>query len=328
MKISVIIPARNEEQSILLLLDSLAGQTMKPSEIVITDAGSTDRTAEIIEGYKTTMPIRLVRAAAALPGRARNLAAAQATSEWLAFIDAGVQPEPDWLEELALPAMAGSAADADVIDADVVYGTYAPVVNTLFKQCVAIATIAPPVEVAGKLVRSRSIVSALMKRSVWEQVGGFPENLRSAEDLLFMNRIEAAGFRVAQAPAALVHWQLQTTPWRTFKRFVTYARNNMRAGLWREWQAAIFKRYALLLATALSAFWLGTRWLLVTLLLWLLLLAARGLVAIWRNRACYPAGLLKNAVRLLVLIPLLGMIDAATITGTLAWAVRDKPFEI
>jgi glycosyltransferase involved in cell wall biosynthesis len=326
VKISVIIPARNEEQSILLLLDSLAGQTMKPSEIVITDAGSTDRTAEIIESYKTAAPIRLVRAEAALPGRARNLAAAQATSEWLAFIDAGVQPEPDWLEQLARQTAPGNELDVDaaIVDvAEVVYGTYEPVVNTLFKQCVAIATIAPPVEFGGKLVRPRSIVSALMKRSVWEQVGGFPENLRSAEDLLFMNRIKAAGFRVAQAPDALVHWQLQATPWPTFKRFVTYARNNMRAGLWREWQAAIFKRYALLLAAALPVFWLGARWLLVTLLLWLLLLAARGVVAIWRNRACYPGGLVKNAVRLLVLIPLLGMIDAATITGTLAWAVGD-----
>ena len=30
---------------------------------------------------------------------------------------------------------------------------------------------------------------------------------------------------------ALVRWQVQSTPWLTFKRFVIYARNNMRAGL-------------------------------------------------------------------------------------------------
>ena len=93
MKISVIIPVRNEEQSIAPLLDSLISQTAKPSEIVITDAGSTDRTAAIIEAYdQTAVPIRLLRAGAALPGRARNLAAAQAANEWLAFIDAGVEP--------------------------------------------------------------------------------------------------------------------------------------------------------------------------------------------------------------------------------------------
>ena len=221
------------------------------------------------------------------------------------------------MEQLALPAH----ADEDV---DVVYGTYEPVVDTLFKQCVAIATVSPPQEFGGKQVRPRSIVSALMKRSVWQQVGGFPEELRSAEDILFMNKIEQADFRIAHAPEALVHWQLQATPWRTFKRFVTYARNNMRAGLWRQWQAAIFKRYALLIASVLPVFWFGVRWLLATLLLWLLILAARAGVAIWRNRVCYPTGLFKNVVRLLILIPLIAMLDAATITGTLQWAVKDK----
>ena len=73
MNISVIIPARNEQESILRLLDSLNGQTVKPSEIVITDAGSTDQTAAIVEDYdKTIVPIHLVRADKALPGRARN----------------------------------------------------------------------------------------------------------------------------------------------------------------------------------------------------------------------------------------------------------------
>ena len=317
MNISVIIPARNEQESILRLLDSLNGQTVKPSDIVITDAGSTDQTAAIVEDYETIVPIHLVRADKALPGRARNLAAAQAVNEWLAFIDAGVEPERNWLEQLALAAQ----VDKDI---DVVYGTYEPIVDTLFKQCVAIVTISPPQEFAGKLIRSRSIVSALMKRAVWEQVGGFPEDLRSAEDLLFMNKIEQAGFRVANAPEALVHWQLHGTPWRTFKRFVTYARNNMKAGLWREWQAAIFKRYAFLLASAFPAIWFGVSWLVVTLVLWLLLLAARALVAIWRNRVCYPAGLLENALRMIVLVPLLAMLDAATIIGTLQWAVTTK----
>jgi len=160
-----------------------------------------------------------------------------------------------------------------------------------------------------------------MKRTVWQTVGGFPEDLRSAEDLLFMNKIEQADFRIANAPDAMVHWQVQGTPWLTFQRFVTYARNNMRAGLWRQWQAAIFRRYALLIASVLPVFWFGVRWLLATLLLWLLMLSARAAVAIWRNRACYPGGLFENVVRMLVLMPLIAMLDGATIIGTLQWAV-------
>lgn len=320
MKISVIIPVRNEEQSIAQLLNSLIAQTNKPSEIVITDGGSTDGTTAIIETYaQKAVPVHLIRAGAALPGRGRNLAAAQAVNEWLAFIDAGVQPETTWLERLAGPAQEGGE-----VDVDVVYGTYEPVVDTLFKRCVAIATVTPPQEFAGQMMRDRSIVSSLMKRTVWEKVGGFPEDLRSAEDLLFMKKIEQGHFHIANAPGALVRWQLQATPWLTFKRFMTYARHNMRAGLWRHWQAAIFKYYGFLVLSALPVFRFGVKWLLVTIGLWLSLLGARAAVAIWRNRACYRGDVVENTLRMLVLVPLLAMLDAATLIGTLLWAVKDK----
>jgi glycosyltransferase involved in cell wall biosynthesis len=318
IEISVIIPVRNEEASIRALLESLLNQTLKPAEIVITDGGSTDATPEIISEYvERGEPVRLIRELAALPGRGRNLAAAQAANDWIAFIDAGISPEPTWLQLLAQRAKVQS-------DVDVVYGSYEPVSDTLFKRCSVMAYVAPPVEIEGKLVRSRFVASALMKRSVWQAVGGFPEDLRSAEDLLFMNKIEQANFRITNAPDALVHWQVQSTPWLTCKRFVTYARHNMRAGLWRQWQAAIFKRYGLLFVSALPAFWFGVRWLFATLLLWLAMLVARAAVAIWRNRACYPASIFENVARMLVLVPLIAMLDAATIIGTLQWAVKDK----
>ena len=320
MKISVIIPVRNEEQSIRLLLDSLLNQTLSPAEIVITDGGSTDATPAIISEYvKRGAPIRLLQEGPALPGRGRNLAAAQAVNEWLAFIDAGISPEPTWLELLAKRLQLQSD-----LDVDVVYGSYEPVADTLFKRCCVMAYVPPPVELEGHLVRSRSVVSLLMKRSVWQSVGGFPEDLRSAEDLLFLNKIEQANFRIANEPEALVHWQVQATPWLTFKRFVTYARNNMRAGLWRQWQAAIFKRYGLLLLSALPVFRFGAGWLLVTLLLWVAMLVARAAVAIWRNRACYPGSIVENALRMMVLIPLIAMLDAATIIGTLQWALNQN----
>jgi glycosyltransferase involved in cell wall biosynthesis len=318
MKISVVIPVRNEAASIRTLIQNLLDQTLTPDEIVITDAGSTDNTAQIISEYmESGAPVRLIQQTAGLPGRGRNLAAGQAANDWLAFIDAGIRPEPVWLESLAKRVQASA-------DIDVVYGSFEPIVDTLFKQCAVMAYLTPPVEIEGKLIRSRSVASVLMKRTVWQTVGGFPEDLRSAEDLLFMNKIEQAKFRIATAPDALVHWQVQPTLWRTFRRFLTYARNNMRAGLWRQWQAPIFRRYTLLIASALPIVWFGIRWLFVTLLLWLLMLTARAGVAIWRNRACYPAGLFEDVIRMLILIPVIAMLDAATIAGTLQWAVKDK----
>ena len=318
MKISVIIPVRNEEASIRILLESLLSQTLKPAEIIITDGGSTDATPEIISQYlQGGVPVRLLREQAALPGRGRNLAAAQAANDWIAFIDAGIRPEPIWLEQLAQRAK-------DQSDVDVVYGTYEPVTDSLFKLCAVMAYVAPAYEINGRLIRPSSVVSVLMKRSVWEKVGGFPENLRSAEDLLFMRKIERANFKIARAPEALVHWQVQSTAWQTFKRFVGYARNNMRAGLWLEWQGPLSKRYGLLLLSTFPVIWFGAGWLLITLALWLSMLGARAAVAIWRNRACYPGSIFENAIRLLLLIPLIALLDTATIVGTLQWALNQN----
>ena len=316
MKISVIIPVRNEASSIRQLLTSLRNQTLVPAEIVITDTGSTDGTPEIIEDFDAgDLPVHLIRAGHGYPGRGRNLAAASASNEWLAFIDAGIIPQSTWLEYLSKRASG---------ETDVVYGSFEPVVDSLFKKCSVMAYVAPPVEVEGKLVRTRSVASLLMKRNVWQAVGGFPEDLRSAEDLLFMNRVEAGTFRIAYAPDALVFWQVQSTPWSTFKRFVTYARNNMRAGLWSQWQAPIFRRYGLLFLLTLPVFWFGGIWLLVTIGLWLGMLLASSAVAIWRNRYVYPGGAFEDALRMLVLATLIALLDAATFTGTMQWMVKDK----
>ncbi len=54
-RISVIIPARNEEINLPHLLASLADQTIKPHEIIVIDDYSEDRTAEIASAYDTIL---------------------------------------------------------------------------------------------------------------------------------------------------------------------------------------------------------------------------------------------------------------------------------
>src|SRR4026207_2176943 len=112
MKVSIVVPVRDEEHSIRELLDSLLTQTRPPDEIVITDGGSTDATPQIIEEYiRKGAPVRLIRAGAALPGRGRNLGAAQARSEWLGFTDAGIRLEKNWLEVLVAKAEEDARVD-------------------------------------------------------------------------------------------------------------------------------------------------------------------------------------------------------------------------
>ena len=317
MRVSVIVPVRDEEQSVGRLIDGLLQQTRLPDEIVITDGGSLDRTTEIIETYiEQGAPIKLIRAGAALPGRARNLGVAAARFDWLGFIDAGIWPAEDWLETLIKRAQQHDSID-------VVYGSMQPITDTFFKECAAIAYVIPPTVRNGVTVRPRFIVSSLFRRSAWEAVNGFPEHLRSAEDLVFIDRVDAAGFRFVYEPQANVYWELRPTFASTFHRFLVYSRHNILAGLWRRWQKTILSRYLVLALLAVAIALIQPRWLWVPFAVWVAMLAARAMVSIWRNRFCYPASLSRNVRRGLLLISLIAVLDIAAILGSIQWLFLD-----
>lgn len=318
MKVSVIVPVRDEEDSIRELLDSLLAQTRPAGEIVIVDGGSADATPQIIEEYiRKGAPVRLIRAGASLPGRARNLGATQASFEWLGFTDAGIRVANNWLE-----ALVAKAEKDDSID--VVYGFFQPVTDTFFKECAAIAYVSPPVPYEGLFIRPRSIASALLRREAWQAVNGFPDDLRSAEDLVFMDRLEHAGFRSVFEPRAQVYWKLKPTLGATFKRFLIYSRNNIRAGRFREWQATILMRYAVLAILFVTALIVEPAWVWFPVAAWLLMLVARAIVSIRRNRICYPASFLRNVLRGAMVMSLLAVLDATAIIGSIQWLLLDS----
>jgi glycosyltransferase involved in cell wall biosynthesis len=318
MKVSVVVPVRDEEDSIRELLDSLLAQTRPPDEIVIADGGSVDSTPQIIEEYiRKGAPVRLVRSGDALPGRGRNLGAAQASFEWLAFTDAGIRVANDWLE-----ALVAKAGENDSID--VVYGFWQPVTDTFFKECAAITYVSPAEPYEGRLIRPPSIASSLLRRKAWQAVNGFPEDLRSAEDLLFMQRLESAGYRSVFEPRAQVYWNLKSTLGATFKRFLVYSRHNIRAGLFRQWQETILIRYAVLAALFVFTLVINPVHVWFPISLWLFMLAARAFVSINRNRFCYPASFLRNVKRGAVVMSLLAVTDAAAIIGSVQWLLLDS----
>ena len=94
MKLSIIIPAFNEEQLLGETLRQVhaAGASLAArnwdSEIIVCDNNSSDRTAEIARNGGATVVFEPVNQIA----RARNTGAAAATGEWLLFIDADSHP--------------------------------------------------------------------------------------------------------------------------------------------------------------------------------------------------------------------------------------------
>jgi len=238
VNISVVVPARDEAASIDSVIDCLVRQTRPAGEIVVVDGGSTDATPDRVAAKAKRHPhVRLVRAGEATPGRARNVGAGEACSEWIAFTDAGTDVDANWLDRLARVAENDPAVD-------VVYGAYEPVVATAFEEAAALAYVGVRDATAVGPVRTRSIASCLVRKRVWEHVGGFPD-LRAAEDRLFMASVDAAGFNVALAPEAVVRWQLQPTLAGTFARFRLYSKHNVLAGQQANWHQRLLGYYVI-----------------------------------------------------------------------------------
>ncbi|MGD0349132.1 MAG: glycosyltransferase [Verrucomicrobiota bacterium] len=100
-QLSIIIPARNEEQNLPTLLRSITTQPVKPREIIVVDDSSTDRTAELARQLGAT-----IIASQPLPDGWRgktwacHQGAAAATGDLLLFLDADTWFEPGGLSRI------------------------------------------------------------------------------------------------------------------------------------------------------------------------------------------------------------------------------------
>jgi len=96
---SVVVPTIGRP-SLHVLLDALAAAPgLRPAELILVD----DRPdgEPLRPGRAGLPPVRVVRTGGGGPARARNLGWRTARTEWIAFLDDDVVPDPDWYERLA-----------------------------------------------------------------------------------------------------------------------------------------------------------------------------------------------------------------------------------
>jgi HAD superfamily hydrolase (TIGR01662 family) len=96
---TVVVPTIGRP-SLAVLLDALATASgPRPAELLVVD----DRPAgEPLHVQRDGLPpVRVIRTGGGGPARARNLGWRTARTEWIAFLDDDVLPDPDWYERLA-----------------------------------------------------------------------------------------------------------------------------------------------------------------------------------------------------------------------------------
>jgi glycosyltransferase involved in cell wall biosynthesis len=192
--VSVIVPVRDDTPGLRELIRHLEAQTLPRAqfEVVVGDDGSEPRTLEPLIEYGHW--VRVESGPPKTSYAARNRAVRAARGDVLAFCDSDCLPEPTWLEEGLL-----ALQQADLVAGEIIF--VAPSRPTVW----SLLTIDMFLDQERNVLLARGVTANLfIRRTVFEQVGGFDESFPSGGDYDFVKRAVEEGAELAYAPAAVV----------------------------------------------------------------------------------------------------------------------------
>ncbi len=220
--VAVVVPILNEAGSLPQLLAALQAQTYHPKELIFSDAGSTDGSPALIERWwrQEQWPgatCQVLSIPGAMPGAGRNAGVRVAQSEWIAFLDAGIDPEPVWLERLCKYAREHQAP--------AVFGMCRFSADAYFERAVCALS-------QGQGSVHSVVPASLFHRKVFEEVGFFPEHLRAAEDLHWRKRLVARYGESSVCQDAIVEYtHFPSNWWRAVRKWELAEYQSVLAGV-------------------------------------------------------------------------------------------------
>jgi poly-beta-1,6-N-acetyl-D-glucosamine synthase len=191
ISISVIIPARNEENNIGQLLEALQRQTYPAAltEIIIVDDHSTDQTANIIRQFSSVELVQLTEENInSYKKKAIEIGIASATGELIVTTDADCIPPKEWLQTIAaFKKERGSV----FIAAPVVFDCNSSVVQLFQAMDFMILQGITGASVDKNIHSMCNGANLAYERKVFYEVNGFSEvdHIASGDDMLLMHKI-------------------------------------------------------------------------------------------------------------------------------------------
>jgi glycosyltransferase involved in cell wall biosynthesis len=192
MKVSIVVPAFNEEALLGESLESIRGAAAAfashgwETELIVCDNNSTDRTAEIARAAGARVVFEPVNQIA----RARNSGARAASGDWLVFVDADSWPSPELFADVRREIEAGCLAGG----ATVAYGD-APL------------SVRFAIGVWNRMSRINRWAAGsfiFCEAAVFRETGGFSEELYAGEEIDLFGRLKRLA-RAKRRPIRILH---------------------------------------------------------------------------------------------------------------------------
>lgn len=241
--VSVVIPARNEEQTIGRCVASVLASIGDHDEIIIVNDRSTDSTAAIITDLATTdARIKALHRTSTSPEKnlqgkpgALQFGIDHASGALILLTDADCTVDPQWVEAMCEPfrePTVGMVCGFTTIRADGAFATIQDV-EWLYTHTMARAGLnnGTPLGCFGN--------NMALRRSSMESIGGYraiPFSL--TEDLALLQTMASGGFGVRYLCHR--HATVETLPCDTFSEYVRQKHRWVRGGVALGWKAVAF----------------------------------------------------------------------------------------
>ncbi|UWQ98430.1 glycosyltransferase [Rhodobacteraceae bacterium S2214] len=202
-RFSVVIACYNATETLAETLASLQSQDEQDWEAICVDDGSTDATLDMLHAAAASDPrIHVIGKPNEGPSIARNVGAASANADWIAFLDSDDIWVPQKLSHIAQVAATSPEADG-------IYGRIA-----FFEDSSAADTTTSTVKAGQTSLEDLlgenpvcTLSNLCVRRAAFLELKGFREDMRYSEDLEFLVRFVASGKTLVATPFVLVRYR-------------------------------------------------------------------------------------------------------------------------
>ena len=227
-KVSVIVPARNEEDHIAACLRSLLDQETGHSfEIIVVDGNSSDATVKLAMDHVSDTPplVRILDNPAKTAPHALNIGILHASGDMIIRLDGHAIAPRNFIDDLvgALLDHPGAACAGPCIET-VGQGKWGKAIAAVLSDPIGVGTSRFRTGSLGEIRRVDTVPFGAYRAGVFSAVGNFDTSLTRNQDDEFNGRLTRNGYAVLLVPTVSVEYRCRASLKAFARQYYDYGR--------------------------------------------------------------------------------------------------------